>query len=285
LWVPPATLQAKPFCRRKCALLIIKFVLAAEWGFIMKTAIIKTDKLCKSYILGKNGINVLKNINLQINEGDFTVIMGSSGSGKSTLLYALSTMDLPTSGVVELLGKNITDIPLKSIPTIRKNEISFVFQSVNLLPDLTAFENVAYSGYGKKPKTQVNEKTDALLKRFDLENERNKYPSEMSGGQRQRVAIARALIGDPKVIFCDEPTGALNSAAAIGVLDILTELNDGGQSIVMVTHDLKAAARATRLLYLTDGRIDGDLNMNRYAKEEQSAREETIFTFLQQHGW
>lgn len=251
----------------------------------MKKAILKTDKLCKSYILGKNGFNVLKNISLEIYEGDFTVIMGSSGSGKSTLLYALSTMDRPTGGSVELLGKDITNLPEKEIPEIRKKEISFVFQSVNLLPDLTAFENVAYNGYGARPKKEVNRKADELLKRFGLEEERDKYPSEMSGGQCQRTATARALINDPKIVFCDEPTGALNSASGIEVLDILSELNNSGQSVIMVTHDLKAAARASRLLYLTDGRIDGDLALNRYNPSEQAKREEIIFNFLQEHGW
>lgn len=251
----------------------------------MKKTIIRTENLCKSYILGKNGTNVLKNLNLEIYEGDFTVIMGSSGSGKSTLLYSLSTMDKPTSGKVELLGRDIGQLSDKEIPYIRKKDISFVFQSVNLLTDLTAFENVAYSGYGSAPKSQVNKKAMALLTRFGLEAERDKYPSEMSGGQQQRVAIARALIGEPKVIFCDEPTGALNSAAGQEVLNILTELAQNGQSIIMVTHDLKAAARATRLVYLSDGRIEGDLMMGSYEKDEQSKREETIFDFLQQHGW
>ncbi|GGL51012.1 ABC transporter ATP-binding protein [Sporolactobacillus putidus] len=251
----------------------------------MKKAIVKTDKLCKSYILGKNGVNVLKNLNLEIFKGDFTVIMGPSGSGKSTLLYALSTMDRPTSGTVEILGRNIARIPDKEIPAIRKKDISFVFQSANLLPDLTAFENVAFCGYGGAPKAQVNEKTKALLTRFGLAAERDKYPSEMSGGQQQRVAIARALIGKPQVIFCDEPTGALNSAAGLEVLDILSQLVQAGQSIVMVTHDLKAAARASRLVYLSDGRIEGDLLLGSYDKNEQVRREETIFAFLQQHGW
>ena len=251
----------------------------------MKKTIIKTTQLCKSYILGKNGVNVLKNLSVEIYEGDFTVIMGASGSGKSTLLYALSTMDKPTGGTVEILGRDLARIPDREVPGIRKNDISFVFQSINLLPDLTAFENIAYSGYGSATKSAVNQKAEQLLSRFGLADERNKYPSEMSGGQQQRVAIARALIGEPKIIFCDEPTGALNSAAGLQVLDILTELSQAGQSIVMVTHDLRAAARATRLIYLSDGRIEGDLSLNRYNKAEQASREETIFAFLQQHGW
>lgn len=251
----------------------------------MKTAIIKTDKLCKSYILGKRGVSVLKNLDLGIYEGDFTVIMGPSGSGKSTLLYAISTMDRPTSGTVEILGRNIEQISKKEIPAIRKHDISFVFQSPNLLPDLTAFENIAYCGYGGIPKAEVNEKAMTLLTHFGIAGERDKYPSEMSGGQQQRVAIARALIGKPQIIFCDEPTGALNSASGLEVLDILSQLAQEGQSIVMVTHDLKAAARASRLVYLSDGRIEGDLSLGSYNKDQQVSREETIFAFLQQHHW
>jgi len=251
----------------------------------MKKVIIKTDKLCKSFIIGKTGQNVLKNISIEIYEGDFTVIMGSSGSGKSTLLYSLSTMDMPTGGTVELLGRDIKSLNEKEIANVRKNDVSFIFQSVNLLPDLTAFENIAYNGYGSKPKSEVNKKALELLTRFGLENEKDKYPSEISGGQGQRVAIARALISDSKVIFGDEPTGALNSASGIEVLNILTELNENGQSIVMVTHDLKACARGTRLLYITDGRIDGDLNLGKYNPIEQKEREELIFNFLKEHNW
>lgn len=251
----------------------------------MKQTIIRTDKLCKSYITGKSSTNVLKNISLDIYETDFTVIMGSSGSGKSTLLYALSTMDRPTSGTVDLLGHDVGKLAENAIASIRKREMAFVFQSINLLPDLTAFENIAYSGYGSAPKKEVNAKALRLLERFGLQDEKDHYPSELSGGQQQRAAIARALIGSPSVIFCDEPTGALNSASGQEVLDILTELVAEGQSVVMVTHDLKAAARGTRLLYLSDGHIEGDLALGSFNKAEQAAREETIFSFLQEHGW
>ncbi|MCL1789706.1 MAG: ABC transporter ATP-binding protein, partial [Oscillospiraceae bacterium] len=206
----------------------------------MKT-IIKTKSLCKSFILGKTGLNVLKNIDIEIYKGDFTVIMGSSGSGKSTLLYALSSMDSVTSGSVDVLGNDITAMRPKALENLRKKVISFVFQSINLLPDLTAFENVAYCGYngvaiGKVSKSAVNTRTQELLERFGLWDDRKKYPSEMSGGQQQRVAIARALVNNADVIFADEPTGALNSSMGEQVLDTLTELNNGGQSIVMVTH-------------------------------------------------
>jgi putative ABC transport system ATP-binding protein len=251
----------------------------------MKNVIIKTEQLCKSFITGKTANNVLKNIDLDIYEGDFTIIMGSSGSGKSTLLYSLSTMDRPTSGKVNLLGEDITDLSQKRIDEIRKRKIAFIFQSMNLLTDLNLFENVAYSGYGTADKKEINQKTHELLERLGLKEAEDKYPSEVSGGMQQRTCVARALITGADIIFGDEPTGALNSTMGNEVLDLLTQLNENGQSIVMVTHDLKAAARATRLLYLSDGRIVGDLNLGRYTKESRVERENAIYAFLKEKNW
>lgn len=251
----------------------------------MKNKIIETKKLCKSYVVGKNGINVLKNIDLDIYEGDFTVIMGSSGGGKSTLLYSISSMDKPTSGSVKLLGNEITEMDEKQLSKIRKNDVSFVFQSMNLLNDLTSFENITYIGYGTDTKENINKRADQLLKRFGLENERDKYPSEMSGGQQQRVAICRALISKPTILFGDEPTGALNSSTGRQVLDSLTELNNEGQSIVMVTHDLKAATRATRLLYMADGRVEAELQLGKYIADKEIERQSEVFEFLKEQGW
>ncbi len=251
----------------------------------MKKTIIETKDLCKSFVVGKNANNVLKNINISIYEGDFTIIMGSSGSGKSTLLYSLSTMDKPTSGSVMLYGEDIAKINEKRAAGIRRKKVSFIFQSMNLLSDLNVFENVAYCGYGTAGKEEVNRKTKQLLEQMGLGDMAEKYPSEISGGMKQRVAIARALISGAGVIFGDEPTGALNSSMGKQVLDILSRLNAEGQSIVMVTHDLKAAARATRLLYLEDGRIVGDLNLGRYTEETGKERESAVYTFLKEHNW
>lgn len=249
-------------------------------------SIIKARGLCKSFILGKTANNVLKNINLDIYEGNFTVIMGSSGSGKSTLLYSISTMDNPSAGSLELLGEDITNLNEKEATEIRNKYISFVFQSINLLYDLTIKENITYTGYlNNKDKKSVNKKAEELINRLELKEIENKYPSEISGGQQQRVAIARALINTPKVIFGDEPTGALNSSTGKKVLDILTELNNEGQSIVMVTHDLKAASRASRLIYLKDGRIDGDLDLGKFNEKDLEGREEKIFEFIKSRGW
>jgi len=252
----------------------------------MKTIVIKANNLCKSFITGKTALNVIKNLKLDIYEGDFTVIMGSSGSGKSTLLYTLSGMDSATSGTVNLLGNEITSMKEEELTSIRKKEISFVFQSINLLPDITVFENISYCGYGvNKNKKEVNEKTLKLLQSFGLEEDKDKYPSEISGGMQQRVAVARAIITSPKILFGDEPTGALNSTAGEEVLDILSDLNNNGQTVVMVTHDLKAAARASRLIYLKDGRIDGELALGKFSKNDYKNKENLIFEFLKEKGW
>ncbi|WP_434168915.1 ABC transporter ATP-binding protein [Peribacillus frigoritolerans] len=252
----------------------------------MKRTIIKTSHLCKSFSMGKEKLDVINDMNLEIYEGDFTIIMGSSGAGKSTLLYAISTMDQYSQGKVELLGKDITSFKENQIANIRKNDIAFIFQGINLLPDMTLFENVAFNGYSpSKSKKSVNEKALSLLKKLGLEKEVGKYPSEVSGGQKQRTAIARALINKPKIIFADEPTGALNSSVGTVVLDILTQLNNEGQSIVMVTHDLKAATRGNRIIYLKDGRIDGELNLDPFGEDNLKEREEAVYKFLNDKNW
>ncbi|MCK2001541.1 ABC transporter ATP-binding protein [[Brevibacterium] frigoritolerans] len=236
--------------------------------------------------MGKEKLDVINDMNLEIYEGDFTIIMGSSGAGKSTLLYAISTMDQYSQGKVELLGKDITSFKENQITNIRKNDIAFIFQGINLLPDMTLFENVAFNGYSpSKSKKSVNEKALSLLKKLGLEKEVGKYPSEVSGGQKQRTAIARALINKPKIIFADEPTGALNSSVGTVVLDILTQLNNEGQSIVMVTHDLKAATRGNRIIYLKDGRIDGELNLDPFGEDNLKEREEAVYKFLNDKNW
>lgn len=252
----------------------------------MKEVLIKTEDLCKSFIIGKTGNHVLKNLNLEIYRDDFTVIMGSSGSGKSTLLYSLSTMDNPTSGKVKLLDKDISSLKEKEATAIRNKDISFIFQGINLLPDLNVYENISYTAFlNNKNKDQVIKRVEEILKKLELWEHRDKYPSEISGGMQQRVAIGRAIINNPKVIFGDEPTGALNSSMGKKVLDILTELNEEGQSIVMVTHDIKAALRGSRLLFIKDGRIDGELNLGKYSENQSEERKVKLMEFLQEKGW
>lgn len=249
-----------------------------------KTIAINAKDLCKEYVTGDNKQTVLNQVNLEIFEGDFAVIMGRSGSGKSTLLYCLSYLDRATSGVVSLCGKEYTASE-KALSEVYSKQVSFVFQSNNLLPDLTAFENVAYPGYLKGSKKEVNERTEKLLKKLQLDHVADHHPSEMSGGELQRVAIARALLKEPKVLFADEPTGALNSTYGKQALDLFTQINDEGQTIVMVTHDVKASLRGNRILYLSDGKIEQELELGRYTGDDLVKREQKVYDFLKKQQW
>lgn len=252
----------------------------------MKENIIRTELLCKSFIIDGEINNVIKNIDLEIKAGDFTVIMGSSGSGKSTLLYSLSGMDQATTGKVFLDETNITKMKEKELAKIRKEKIGFVFQGINLINNLNVFENVLSPTYKtKRNRQELENEINELLKKMELSEHKYKFPNQLSGGQRQRVAICRALINHPKVIFADEPTGALNSSQGQKVLDLFTMLHKEGQSIVMVTHDLKAALRGNRILYIKDGRIDGDLSLDEYQKENVKEREAYVYQYLMEKGW
>jgi len=252
----------------------------------MKEIIIKTTDLCKSFIIGKTGVNVLKNLNIEIYKGDFAVIMGSSGSGKSTLLYSLSTMDDPTSGKVELLSKEITTLKEDEVMEMRNKDISFIFQGINLLPDLTVYENLSYVAFkDKKDKENTKRRVKKTLEDLGIWEDKDKYPSEISGGMQQRVAIGRAIVNEPTILFGDEPTGSLNSSMGQMILDLLTDINNRGQSIVMVTHDLNAAIRGNRLLYIKDGRIDGELVLGNYSQDDKASRKTKVKEFLDKKGW
>lgn len=252
----------------------------------MKEVIIEVKGLCKTFVSEGENYNVIKNLDLKIYKGDFTVIMGSSGSGKSTLMYILSGMDKGSSGEAILLDTELSKASKKEMEKMRREKISFVFQGINLIPDLNAYENIAAPTYKmKRDKKELTETINELLDRFSMREHRSKYPSQLSGGQKQRIAICRALINKPDVIFADEPTGALNSTQGQDVLNILTDLNSSGQSIVMVTHDLKAAVRANRLLYIKDGRIDGEMKLPKYNEDSHQEREIEIVDFLREKGW
>lgn len=252
----------------------------------MKKSIIKTQLLCKSFITDGEINNIIKNMDLEIYEGDFTVIMGSSGSGKSTLLYSLSGMDQVTTGKVFFDKEDITRMKEKEITKLRKNKLGFIFQGINLIPNLNVYENIVSPTYKTKINRKVIEqRVDNLIDQLELKDHKHKFPNQMSGGQRQRVAICRALINNPKVLFADEPTGSLNSSQGESVLDIFTNVHAKGQSVVMVTHDLKAALRGNRILYITDGRIDGDLSLPEYETDNLRLREDTLYKFLKSKGW
>lgn len=250
-----------------------------------KAAMIKAVNVCKSYDTGTEQFHAAKSVNLDLYEGDFTVIMGSSGSGKSTLLYLLSGLDTLTSGEVYFKGQRIDEYSEKEITYFRSNKIGYVYQSIHLIPDFTLFENAAFPGYvAGRSKSEVHHQAMNLLQMMGIAEQADRLPSQVSGGQQQRAAIARALINSPEVIFADEPTGALSQEQGTIILDILTEMNRKSQSIVMVTHDIKAACRADRLVLVEDGNIHGILELGKYSTEQLKARENQIFKFMANRG-
>ncbi len=253
----------------------------------MASSILKTEKLCKSFSNIGVQQHVIKNLDLEITEGDFTVIMGSSGSGKSTLLYALSGMDKPTMGKVFFAGTPIQDYSSDELALFRRGNCGFVFQSVYLLENQTVLDNVLTAALiVQKHSPELVEKAKDLLKQVGLnEEDFQKYPNQLSGGEAQRVGIVRAIINEPKILFADEPTGQLNSASGRDVLDIFTQIHKKGQNIIMVTHDLKTALRGTRVLYLRDGGIEGEYRMCAYGEDDLKERRAGLQQFLDEMGW
>lgn len=248
--------------------------------------ILEASNLCKSYSSGSVLQHVLRNLNIKIYEGDFTVIMGSSGSGKSTLLYALSGMDKPTLGNIQFRDVDISKYSNDKLAIFRRKHCGFVFQQMYLNDTMSVMDNILISGLlVNKDKKMLKQKAAKLLKEVGLdEGCYHKFPSQLSGGEAQRVAIVRALINSPEIIFADEPTGALNSLNATNVLDVMTQVNCDGQSVVMVTHDMKTARRANRILYLKDGVIIDELNLGIYVKGD-SGRHNKLKEFLENMGW
>jgi putative ABC transport system ATP-binding protein len=219
---------------------------------------VSARRVTRQYGEGESAVHALRGVSLEVPVGQFTAVMGPSGSGKSTLMHLLAGLDRPSAGHVLVGGQDLTTLSDNALTLLRRRHIGFVFQTFNLLPTLTAEENVrlplaiARRGDG--------ERAVALLGRVGLGDRRDHRPSELSGGQQQRVAIARALVTEPTVLFADEPTGNLDSSAGTAILDLLREAVDvEGQTTVMVTHDARAAARADRVVLLADGRIVDDL--------------------------
>lgn len=253
----------------------------------MKQILLSAKDICKEFRKEKGVAPVLDHISADIYRDDFTIIMGPSGAGKSTLLYSLSGMDHISSGKVVYKGKVISHFKEKQMAEIRSQEFGFVFQQTHLVSNLTLFENVVVAGYLRKDRTpeETRARAEALLEQMNVGNARNRMPAEVSGGEAQRAAIARAMIHEPGIMFADEPTGALNKRNTGEVLDLLTELNKEGQSILMVTHDLRAAIRGTRLLYLEDGKILDELAMPIFHPEDVRTRENTVNDWLASFQW
>ena len=253
----------------------------------MKKTILSAKGLCKSFAHNGGQVHIISNADLELYEGDFTVVMGASGSGKSTLLYALSGMDRATSGEVMFGGSNIADMNEKALAKLRSTDFGFVFQQIHLVSNLTLAENVSVPGYlnKKRSSSDVRKRAELLLEKMNISHIRTQLPAQCSGGEQQRCAIARALINEPRLLFADEPTGALNRRNTTDVLDLLTECNREGQSILMVTHDLRAALRATRILYIEDGKIIGDLELPPYKAEDEKSRETQVSAWLASMEW
>lgn len=251
------------------------------------SSVLKTEKLCKSFSNGGVQQHVIKNLDLEIVKGDFTVIMGASGSGKSTLLYALSGMDKPTMGKILFDGKEIQDMSNDQLASFRRGNCGFVFQSIYLLENQTVLDNVLTGALiVQKNSPELVKKAKELLKKVGINEDLwNKYPNQLSGGEAQRVGIVRAIINNPTILFADEPTGQLNSASGKDVLDIFTEVHKNGQSIVMVTHDLKTALRGTRVLFLRDGNVVGEYRMKNYGEDDMKERRTGLQNFLDEMGW
>ena len=248
--------------------------------------IIKTNRLCKTFSNGGVQQHVLRNIDLDIYEGDFTVIMGASGAGKSTLLYALSGMDKPTLGEISFAGEKITDKKPDELALFRRKNCGFVFQQTYLVESMSVLDNVLAAGLlTEKNKKAAAAKAKEVLKSVDIEESLwDKFPAQLSGGEAQRVGIARALVNKPRVVFADEPTGALNSKTGKDVLDTLTRANNDGQSVVMVTHDITSARRGNRILYVKDGEIAGKLDLGKYLSGDKE-RHLKLRDFLGGMGW
>ncbi len=253
----------------------------------MKNTILSAKGVCKSFAHGGGQVHVLSHVDIDLYEGDFTVIMGASGSGKSTLMYALSGMDRATSGEVLYKGEDIVKLSEKRLAALRCSDFGFIFQQMHLVSNLSLFENVAVTGYLNKSRSvsDVNKRVDELLEKMSISHIKTHLPSQVSGGEQQRCAIARAVINEPKLLFADEPTGALNKKNSNDVLDLLTGLSREGQSILMVTHDLRAALRADRLLYIEDGGIVGEMSLPPYEPEERKSREAQVNAWLSSMHW
>ena len=237
--------------------------------------LIKVVDLCKVYNPGENEVRALDHVDLEIDQGEFVAIIGQSGSGKSTFMNMLGCLDVPTSGKYYLNGTDVSTMTDNQLSEVRNREIGFIFQGFNLIPNLTAEENVElpliYRGMDKKSRKKLAQES---LEMVGLGNRMNHKPAEMSGGQQQRVAIARAIAAKPPVILADEPTGNLDSGSSKEILGILKQLHSGGRTVILITHDDGIASQAKRVVRIMDGKIESDFINPEYEKHEQGNDEE-----------
>ncbi|MCM1268484.1 MAG: ABC transporter ATP-binding protein [Bacteroidales bacterium] len=251
--------------------------------------VLEVRDLCKTYVVNKRQNNVLKNVNFSIKEGEMVAVMGPSGSGKSTLLYAVSGMDGITAGEVRFGGKNLSELSQKELAKLRLNEMGFIFQQMYLLKNLSILDNIllpaCQSTKQRESRKETTKRGHALMRKLGIIDIADHDINEVSGGQLQRACICRSMINNPGMIFADEPTGALNRSSSDEVMEELAKLNDEGTTILLVTHDVKVAARCTRILYIVDGNIRGEY---RFAKQEKAGlrdRERALNGWLMEMGW
>ena len=253
------------------------------------SAILEVKDLCKTYVINKRQNNVLKNVNFTVDEGEMVAIMGPSGSGKSTLLYAISGMDGITGGTVLFEGKDITKLSESELSNLRLDEMGFIFQQMYMMKNLTILDNIVLppmeSKKSKESKKEKIKRGEELMRKLGIIEVADNDINEVSGGQLQRACICRSMINNPKVLFADEPTGALNRTASNEVMAELVKLNEDGTTIMMVTHDAKVAAKCSRVLYIVDGNIKGEYKSPKHENVTEKDRERMLNNWLMELGW
>lgn len=251
--------------------------------------ILEVKDLCKTYIVNKRQNNVLKNVSFNVSEGEMVAIMGPSGSGKSTLLYAVSGMDSITAGEVNFCGKDIAKMGEKELADLRLDEMGFIFQQMYMLKNLTILDNIILPAVQSKKNNETRKETVArgqeLMRKLGIIDISDNDINEVSGGQLQRACICRSMINRPKVLFADEPTGALNRTYSNEVMEELVKLNNEGTTIMMVTHDAKVAAKCSRVLYIVDGNIKGEYISPKEQDVNEKDRERLLNNWLMDLGW
>ena len=250
--------------------------------------ILEVKDLCKTYIVNKRQNNVLKNVNFKIGEGEMVAVMGPSGSGKSTLLYAVSGMDSLTAGEVNFCGKNIAGMSERELADLRLDEMGFIFQQMYMLKNLTILDNIilpaTQSKKQREPRRETARRGQDFMRRLGIIDIADNDINEVSGGQLQRACICRSMMNNPKMIFADEPTGALNRTSSDEVMEELVKLNSGGTTIMLVTHDVKVAAKCTRVMYIVDGNIKGEYDLSDCPTQTRE-RERALNNWLLELGW
>lgn len=250
--------------------------------------ILEVKDLCKTYIVNKRQNNVLKNVNFKIGEGEMVAVMGPSGSGKSTLLYAVSGMDSLTAGEVNFCGRNIAGMGERELADLRLDEMGFIFQQMYMLKNLTILDNIilpaTQSKKQREPRRETARRGQDFMRRLGIIDIADNDINEVSGGQLQRACICRSMMNNPKMIFADEPTGALNRTSSDEVMEELVKLNSGGTTIMLVTHDVKVAAKCTRVMYIVDGNIKGEYDLSDCSTQIRE-RERALNNWLLELGW